>query len=52
MAYEPTVWQAGDTITSVRLNKLEQGVAQGGGGTLVVEVEVVEDEEEEQPITD
>ena len=27
MGYEPTIWQDGDTITSVRLNKLEQGVA-------------------------
>lgn len=27
MDYEPTIWQNGDTITSVRLNKLEQGVA-------------------------
>lgn len=38
MSYEPTVWQAGDTITSARLNKLEQGVAGGGGGTMVVTI--------------
>lgn len=42
MAYEPTVWQAGDTITSARLNKLEQGVAEGGGGVLVVEATLTE----------
>lgn len=44
MAYEPTVWQAGDTITSARLNKLEQGVAEGGGGVLVIEATVTKDE--------
>lgn len=27
MAYTPTVWNDGDTITAERLNKLEQGVA-------------------------
>ena len=31
MSYEPTNWTAGDTITSAKLNKLEQGVANGGG---------------------
>lgn len=40
MAYEPTVWQAGDTITSARLNKLEQGVA-NGGGSMVVRLETI-----------
>lgn len=27
MSYESTVWKAGDTVTSAKLNKLEQGVA-------------------------
>lgn len=27
MAYEPTVWESGDVITSQKLNKLERGVA-------------------------
>ena len=30
MSYEPTVWKDGDLVTSVKLNKLEQGVANGG----------------------
>ena len=34
MSYEPTNWKAGDTVTSAKLNKLEQGVA--GAGVLVV----------------
>ena len=34
MAYEPTVWKANDVITSAKLNKLEQGVA---NSVLVVE---------------
>lgn len=32
MAYEPTQWRSGDTITSERLNKMEQGIAGGGSG--------------------
>ena len=32
MAYQPTNWQCGDTITAEKLNKLEQGVANAGGG--------------------
>ena len=30
MSYEPTNWQAGDTVTSAKLNKMEQGIAAGG----------------------
>lgn len=26
MSYEPTNWKAGDTVTSAKLNKLEQGI--------------------------
>lgn len=29
MSYTPTNWQTGDTITAEKLNKLENGVAQG-----------------------
>ena len=32
MAYTPTEWQCGDTITADKLNKLEQGVANASGG--------------------
>ena len=32
MSYDPTVWKSGDTITSAKLNKLEQGVADASGG--------------------
>lgn len=40
MAYEPTNWKAGDTVTSAKLNKLEQGVASAGdGGVLIVSVD-------------
>lgn len=28
--YNPTNWQAGDTVTSAKLNKIEQGIANGG----------------------
>ena len=26
MSYSPTNWQAGDTVTSAKLNKIEQGI--------------------------
>lgn len=32
MAYTPTTWTTGDTITASALNKIEQGIADGGGG--------------------
>ena len=32
MSYTPTEWQRGDIVTSQKLNKLEQGVANAGGG--------------------
>lgn len=32
MAYTPTNWVTGDTVTATKLNKLEQGVANAGGG--------------------
>ena len=36
MAYEPTQWRSGDTITSERLNKMEQGIAGSGSGDVYV----------------
>lgn len=39
MSYTPHTWQAGETVTAEKLNVLEQGVADaGGGGTLLVTV--------------
>lgn len=35
MSYEPTTWKDGDLVTSAKLNKLEQGVAAGGGMMVV-----------------
>ena len=32
MSYSPTTWESGDTITSAKLNKIEQGIASAGGG--------------------
>lgn len=32
MSYTPTTWNTGDTITASALNKMEQGIADGGGG--------------------
>lgn len=44
MAYEPTVWECGDTITAEKLNKLEEAVANSGGSEpLVVGMTVKED---------
>lgn len=36
MSYEPTNWKDGDLVTSAKLNKLEQGVAGAGGGSVLV----------------
>ena len=36
MSYTPTEWKAGDTVTSAKLNKLEQGVVSAGSGILLV----------------
>lgn len=35
MAYTPTTWQTGDTITAAGLNKMEQGIANAGGAFFV-----------------
>ena len=32
MAYTPTTWNTGDTITASALNKMENGIANAGGG--------------------
>lgn len=32
MSYTPTTWVTGDTITTTKLNKIEQGIAGAGGG--------------------
>lgn len=40
MSYTPTQWATGDIITAEKLNKLENGVANaGGGGVLIVHVD-------------
>lgn len=38
MAYTPTEWETGDTITAALLNKMENGIAAGGGYDLVLSV--------------
>ena len=35
MAYSPTTWQTGDTVTAEKLNNIEQGIANAGGAFLV-----------------
>ena len=36
MSYTPTNWKAGDTVTSAKLNKMEQGIADAGGANILV----------------
>ena len=43
MSYEPTNWKAGDTITSAKLNKIEQGI---GGAVSFVHMIIEEVESE------
>lgn len=35
MAYTPTSWTTGDTITATKLNKMEQGIANAGSALIV-----------------
>ena len=37
MSYTPTVWKRGDIVSSEKLNKLEQGVADATSETIIVE---------------
>lgn len=39
MSYTPTTWTTGDTITATKLNKIEQGIADAGGGVAIVKIE-------------
>lgn len=40
MSYTPTTWTTGDTITASAMNKIEQGIAEGGSGyDLIIVVE-------------
>ena len=34
--YEPKEWKCGDTITADDLNHMEQGIADGGGGSALI----------------
>ena len=34
MSYQPTNWSCGDVVTAEALNKIEQGIANGGGGAV------------------
>ena len=44
MSYTPTEWKTGDIVTSTKLNKLEQGVANAGGGGCLIEIGVTDTE--------
>ena len=39
MSYTPTQWKDGDLVTSAKLNKMEQGIAAGGGILIIHEDE-------------
>lgn len=43
MAYTPTVWETGDTITAEKLNKAEQGIA--SAGSVAIKIPIIYDEE-------
>lgn len=45
MAYTPKTWQCGDTITAEDLNHIEQGVANAGGGSALLAVNISYDEQ-------
>jgi len=35
MGYTPTTWTTGDTVTASALNKIENGIANAGSGSLI-----------------
>ena len=35
MSYEPTNWKDGDLVTSAKLNKIEQGIAENDGASIL-----------------
>ena len=37
MSYEPTTWKAGDTVTSAKLNKMEQGIANHNAVEIIID---------------
>ena len=37
MSYTPTTWTTGDTITASALNKIENGIADAGGATIITD---------------
>ena len=43
MSYTPTNWNTGDTITASALNKIENGIANAGGGGYDAEVHIYHD---------
>ena len=38
MSYTPTTWSTGDTITASAMNKIENGIANAGGGLVDAKV--------------
>lgn len=53
MSYEPTNWKAGDTVTSEKLNKIEQGIsAANSSGSGVFKVNITLNEAETAAVMD
>lgn len=46
MPYTPTNWQTGDVVTSEKLNKIEQELANPSAGTIVAHVVLAEDSDQ------
>ena len=40
MSYTPTSWSTGDTITAAAMNKIENGIANAGGGDILYDIGV------------
>lgn len=40
MSYTPTNWNTGDTITASAMNKIENGIANAGGGDILYDIGV------------
>ena len=48
MSYEKQTWVNGEVITADKLNHMENGIGEGGGGTVTINARVTRDVQSEQ----
>jgi len=51
MSYTPTEWKAGDTVTSTKLNKIEQGIQSAASGGAYIIDTIFNDDDDSYTLT-